>query len=154
MVERGEVQRLLAEADEPLGVARELARQQLERDVTIEARVVRPVHVAHAARTQAIDDDVRPERGAAIQQGRAPGLGPCAPVRRQAGAAPRQSNGRAAADARRSGVRSGRVLRNHVEMSPRFRISRPPGSPASRPRSRWPSCSPAAPPSEAPPSRR
>ena len=49
MVQRGEHPRLALEAREPIRVARERARQDLDRDVASELRVARPVHLAHAA---------------------------------------------------------------------------------------------------------
>ena len=38
------------EAGEPLGIARKRVGQHLDRDVAIELRVGRPIHLAHAAR--------------------------------------------------------------------------------------------------------
>ena len=49
MIQRGEHARLALEAREPVGVARERARQDLDRDVAPELRVARAVHLAHAA---------------------------------------------------------------------------------------------------------
>ena len=49
VIQRGEHPRLALEAREPIRMARERARQDLDRDVAPELRVVRPVHLAHAA---------------------------------------------------------------------------------------------------------
>ena len=67
MVERGEQARLARESGEPIGVRGEPGRQQLERDVAAEPRVVRAVDLAHAAaaeqRLQVIDTDVPSDPG-------------------------------------------------------------------------------------------
>ena len=52
MIQRREHPRLALEAREPIRVARERARQDLDRDVAPELRVARPVHLAHAARAE------------------------------------------------------------------------------------------------------
>ena len=52
MIQRGEHPRLALEAREPIGMARERARQDLDRDVAPELGVARPVHLAHAARAE------------------------------------------------------------------------------------------------------
>ena len=52
MIQRGEHPRLPLEAREPLGVARERVRQELDRDIALELRVARAVHLTHAARTE------------------------------------------------------------------------------------------------------
>ena len=49
VIQRGEHPRLALEAREPIRIARERARQDLDRDVASELRVVRPVDLAHAA---------------------------------------------------------------------------------------------------------
>jgi len=59
MIERGEQTRLAREARAPLGVLREMRRKDLDRDVTTEVRVVRPIHFTHSAGTQQRDDFVR-----------------------------------------------------------------------------------------------
>ena len=52
MVQRGEHPRLALEAREPIRIARQRARQDLDRDVAPELRVVRAVHLTHAARAE------------------------------------------------------------------------------------------------------
>ena len=52
MIQRGEHPRLPLEAREPLGVARECVRQEFDRDIALELRVARAVHLTHAARTE------------------------------------------------------------------------------------------------------
>ena len=52
MIQRGEHPRLALEARQPIRVARERARQDLDRDVATELRVARAVHLAHAARAE------------------------------------------------------------------------------------------------------
>ena len=52
MVQRGEHPRFALEAREPIRVARDRARQDLDRDVAPELRVARAVHLAHAARAE------------------------------------------------------------------------------------------------------
>ena len=68
MVQRGEDLRFAVEAGEALGIPREEIRQNLDRNVTIEASVPRAEHFAHAAgaerrehfkRTQAIANNHR-----------------------------------------------------------------------------------------------
>ena len=67
MIQRGEHSRFAFKAREPIGVARERLRQDLDGDVASKLRVVRPVHFAHAARTQEglqavpADDPIRHE---------------------------------------------------------------------------------------------
>ena len=52
VIQRGEDPRLALEAGQALRVARELARQDLDRDLATEFDVARPVHFAHAARAE------------------------------------------------------------------------------------------------------
>jgi hypothetical protein len=52
VVEGGDALRLALEAGTELRVGRQLRRQQLERDLAIEARVARAVNLAHAARAE------------------------------------------------------------------------------------------------------
>ena len=52
MVERAGRPRFLLEAAKPVRVSRDSLREDLERDVAAEARVVGPVHLAHAARAE------------------------------------------------------------------------------------------------------
>src|SRR5271154_6324290 len=61
MIQRGDGLRLLLEAPQSLGIAGESSRQNLNRNVTVEPRVARPIHLAHAARSDCRYDFVRPE---------------------------------------------------------------------------------------------
>ena len=56
MVQRGERPRLALEARDPVGVRGKEVGQDLDRDVPIEARVARPVDLAHPARTKGSED--------------------------------------------------------------------------------------------------
>jgi hypothetical protein len=51
MLERGEHARLALEAGEPVGIAGEDFRENLQRDVAFEPRIAREIDFAHAART-------------------------------------------------------------------------------------------------------
>jgi hypothetical protein len=62
--------RLLLEAPQSLGVAGQRAREDLDRDVAIQARVPRAVHLAHPPRAQRAQDLVRPEARAGDQRRR------------------------------------------------------------------------------------
>jgi hypothetical protein len=64
MVERGEHLRLAFEARKPVGIERVALRQDLQRDVAIELRVTRAIHLAHPARTNRRKYFVRAEAGA------------------------------------------------------------------------------------------
>ena len=61
MIERREQPRLPLEPLPSLFTFEELFRQNLDRDVTSEARVLRPVDLAHAPRPEGRKDLVRPE---------------------------------------------------------------------------------------------
>ena len=61
MIERGQHLRFALEAREPFGIKGEAVGQDLERDVALERRVARAIHLAHAARTERGQDLVRPE---------------------------------------------------------------------------------------------
>ena len=52
VLDRGKDLRFALEACEPFRIVRECGRQNLDRDVAIEIRVVCPIDLAHAARTQ------------------------------------------------------------------------------------------------------
>ena len=52
MVERRENLRFALESRETVGIGREGIREDLERDVAIEPRIARAIHLAHAARAQ------------------------------------------------------------------------------------------------------
>ena len=56
---------LLLEAADPLRIERDVAVQDLDRDVAAEARVAGAVDLAHAPRADAVGDLVRPEPGPA-----------------------------------------------------------------------------------------
>ena len=63
MIEGGERLRFALEAREPVGVVREGLGQNLDRDLTIQLRVARAVHLAHAAFADAGDNFVDTETG-------------------------------------------------------------------------------------------
>ncbi len=67
MVERGESPRLALQPREPVGVRRELRREDLDRDLAAEPRVMRPIDLAHPARAQGREDLVRAEPRAGFQ---------------------------------------------------------------------------------------
>ena len=56
MVEAGHGARLVFETCQAFGVRGHAGRQHLERDVTSEPAIARPVHLAHAARAERGDD--------------------------------------------------------------------------------------------------
>jgi hypothetical protein len=58
MIERRQDPRFAREAREALGIAREHARQNLDRDVATELRIARAVDLAHPTGTEARDDPV------------------------------------------------------------------------------------------------
>ena len=68
MVERAARARLVLEAPQALGIARERGGQHLDRDVAAEPRVARAVHLAHPARTKRADDLIRAEAGSRDQR--------------------------------------------------------------------------------------
>ena len=53
----------LSEASQPVRVAHVARRQDLQRDVAVQARVVRPVHLTHAPTRDQVVDLVRAELG-------------------------------------------------------------------------------------------
>ena len=59
MVQRGEHLGFALEARQAFGIERELLRQNLDRDVAIQLRVARAIHLAHAARADLGDDFIR-----------------------------------------------------------------------------------------------
>ena len=61
VVERRQQPRLALETREPLAIGRELRRQDLDRDVTSEDAIARPIHFAHAAGAEQADDLVLTE---------------------------------------------------------------------------------------------
>ena len=58
MIERGGRARFLLEPAQPIGVTGERRRQDLDGDVAAEPRVARAIDLAHAARTDGVDDFV------------------------------------------------------------------------------------------------
>ena len=64
MVQRRGCVGLLLESTEAVGVGGKRGGQDLDRNVATQARVTRPIDLAHAARTQWSDDFVRAEAGA------------------------------------------------------------------------------------------
>ena len=71
MIEGGHGARLVLEARVRLAVRRLVGGQHLERDVTAESAVARPVHLSHAARAQRGDDLVGSEARASGERHRA-----------------------------------------------------------------------------------
>jgi len=59
MIERGQKLGFVPEAVQPFPVAREQIGEHFDRDVTFEARIPRPIHLAHAAGAQQRDDFIR-----------------------------------------------------------------------------------------------
>ncbi len=70
MIERRQHTRFALESRQPLGVRRERVRQDLDRHIAPEARVVRAVHLAHAAGTQRRNHGVVAQAIASGQPGR------------------------------------------------------------------------------------
>ena len=62
MVERRERARFAREARDAIGIARDGFRKNLQRDIAIEARVTRAIHLAHAAGAERREDLEIPER--------------------------------------------------------------------------------------------
>jgi hypothetical protein len=58
MVQGREYLRLAFEPGEPIGVTRHRRQQHLDGDVSLQSRIVGPVHLSHAARPQPGDDFV------------------------------------------------------------------------------------------------
>jgi len=71
MIERREHLRLAAEPCDALGVLRECSGQDLDRDVAVELRVPRPVHLPHATSADWRVDLVWPQTRSACQAHRA-----------------------------------------------------------------------------------
>ena len=61
MIQRGERLRFALEAREPVGIACEGVGQDLDRDIAIQLRIARAIHLAHAARAD-LGGDVRTGR--------------------------------------------------------------------------------------------
>ena len=64
MVERGEHLGFALKTGQPVVVGRQRRWQDLERDLTFQVRVGRPIHLAHAAFAEEGDDFVDAETGA------------------------------------------------------------------------------------------
>ena len=67
MVQRRERLRFAREPRQPFGISGERVRQDLERDVAIQLRVARAIHLAHAARADERNDFVDAEAGAGCE---------------------------------------------------------------------------------------
>ena len=61
VVEGGERLRFAREACESIGIAGEQLRQDLDRDVALELRIARAIHLAHSACAKFPEDLVRPD---------------------------------------------------------------------------------------------
>ena len=64
MIERGEDFGFALEAREAVGIVRERVGQDLDRDVALQPRVARAIHLAHAAGAEQRVDFVRAEASA------------------------------------------------------------------------------------------
>ena len=64
MVQRGEDFRFALEARQPVGVSRQRRGQHLDGDLTLQLRVRRPIHLAHAAFADLGGDFIDAEAGA------------------------------------------------------------------------------------------
>jgi hypothetical protein len=76
MIERGDGAGFTPESLEAVWIGGNVGRQHLERHVTAEARIVRPVHVAHAARTERSHDLVNSSVGSTDTAGSDRSLAP------------------------------------------------------------------------------
>ena len=63
MIERGEDFSLALETGEPVWICRHPGRQDLDRDLTLQPRVGRAIHLAHSALAERRDDAVRSQAG-------------------------------------------------------------------------------------------
>src|SRR5262245_41602248 len=61
MVQRGERECFLAEAGETRRIARQIGRQELDRDLAVEPRVAREIDLSHAAFAQRAKDQIGTE---------------------------------------------------------------------------------------------
>ena len=68
MVERGQRLRFAGEPRQPIGIAGEGVRQDFQRDVAVQLRVPRAIHLAHAAGPDGAEDFVRTESHACGQR--------------------------------------------------------------------------------------
>src|SRR5262245_19581454 len=67
VVQRRDRARLAFKPPQPMGIGRERCRENLDRHVPAEPRVLREVHLAHSARTEQRDDFVRTQSAAGCQ---------------------------------------------------------------------------------------
>ncbi len=67
MIERREHLRFATESRQPVGIADDGVRQQLQRDVALQLGVSSAIHLAHGARAEGADDVVGTEPGAGGQ---------------------------------------------------------------------------------------
>jgi len=70
MIEHPGRPRFLLEPPQRVGIVGEVARQHFHGDVAAQARILRAVHLAHAARTDGREDLVRTEHPARSKHGR------------------------------------------------------------------------------------
>jgi hypothetical protein len=70
MAQSGDRPRFSCESRAARRVGRRTPRQDLDRDVTIQSRVVRPIHFAHATGANEREDLVRAEPGAGLERHR------------------------------------------------------------------------------------
>ena len=63
MIERGDCARFAPEAVEPIDIARDFGRQDLQRDITAKSRIGGTIHGAHSAFAKLFENPVeRPSR--------------------------------------------------------------------------------------------
>ena len=67
VIEGGDGAGFAREAFEPRRIAGHVGRQHLERDVAAEPRIVRAIHLAHAACAERGDDLIRADAGSRVQ---------------------------------------------------------------------------------------
>ena len=67
MVQRGQHLRLALETGEAIGIEREGVRHDLQRDLAIQLRVARAIHLAHAAGAEGGEDFIRADSGAGTE---------------------------------------------------------------------------------------
>ena len=64
MIERGEQLCFTLKSREPIGIARERVGQDFDRDLALQPRIFRAIHLAHAARAEKRDDLISAESSA------------------------------------------------------------------------------------------
>ena len=67
MIQRGQHVRLAREARPPIGIVHERVGQNLQRDIALQLRVVRAIHLAHAAFADQPRDAIRTDRRARLE---------------------------------------------------------------------------------------